>query len=70
MAETKTNPEPPDEPEGPDETEAKFWETFENHLDTWFDKKVEKYRSTSTARTGRTTLPEIMANLVFGPKKD
>jgi hypothetical protein len=39
-------------------------------MDSWFDKKVEKYRGTSTTRTGRTTLPGIMANMIFGPDKE
>jgi hypothetical protein len=61
-------PEPP-EPT-PEQAEAKYWETFESKLDGWFDRKIEKYRSTSTSRTGRTTLPAIFADMIFGPKKD
>jgi len=54
----------------PEEQEAKFWATFESKMDGWFDRKVEMYRSTATSRTGRTTLPEIMANMIFGPLKE
>lgn len=62
-------PEPTQEP-NPDEQEKAFWDKFEGHLDTWFDKKIEKYRTTSPSRTGRTTLPDIFATMIFGPKKD
>lgn len=64
-----TPPEPPKEPTA-EELEAKFWTTFESKMDGWFDRKVEKYRGTATSRTGRTTLPEIMANMIFGPPKE
>lgn len=71
MPEDKTPPstEPPAEPT-PEQTEAAFWQKFEANLDTWFDKKVEKYRGTSPARMGRSTLPGMLADLVFGPPKD
>jgi hypothetical protein len=61
-------PEPP-EPTT-DELEAKFWATFETKMDNWFERKIEKYRTTATSRTGRTTLPEIMASMIFGPPKE
>lgn len=61
--------DPPKEPT-PEEAENAFWDKFENRLDGWFDKKVEKYRSTSPTRMGRTTLPGILADIVFGPPKD
>jgi hypothetical protein len=61
--------DPPKEPTA-EEQEEIFWTKFENRLDGWFDKKVTKYRETATSRTGRTTLPGIMANLIFGPEKD
>jgi len=69
MPEDPKTPAPPSEPT-PEQIEDKFWEKFEGHLDTWFDRKVEKYRTTSSSRTGRTTLPTIMADLIFGPPKE
>lgn len=61
--------EEPKEPT-PEEQEEAFWSKFETRLDGWFDKKVEKYRTNATTRgTGRSTLPGIMANLIFGPEK-
>jgi hypothetical protein len=69
MPDSKETQDPPAEPTA-DELEAKFWNTFEAKMDSWFERKIEKYRGTATSRTGRTTLPEIMANMVFGPPKD
>lgn len=69
MPDPKTDPPTPTEPTQDDQEEA-FWTKFEGKMDSWFDKKVEKYRGTSTTRTGRTTLPGIMANMIFGPDKE
>lgn len=70
MPDDKTTPpaNPPAEPT-PEEAEEAYWKKFESRLDTWFDAKVEKYRGTSSSRTGRTTLPGILADLVFGQEK-
>jgi len=71
---TEQNPTPPPTPEPatPDTTaeEAKYWDTLESRLDSWFDKKIEKYRTTGTARMGKTTLPELIANFVFGKQEE
>lgn len=56
-------------PVNPEDAEKAYWEKFEGKLDTWFDKKIEKYRTTGTARMGKTTLPEIVANFVFGKQE-
>lgn len=70
----EANPPTPDpttstEP-NPDDQEKAYWEKFEGKLDVWFDKKIEKYRTTGTTRTGgRTTLPEIFANMIFGKQE-
>jgi hypothetical protein len=66
----KQDPEPTPTPDpNPDELEAKYWATFESKLNGWFDGKIKELRDTSTSRTGRTTLPGFMANLIFGPEK-
>jgi hypothetical protein len=67
------DPTPPADPpkeRTPEEVEAAYWEKLTGHLDSWFDAKVEKYRGTSPTRMGRTTLPGILADIVFGPPKD
>lgn len=61
--------DPPKEPT-PEEAEEAFWSKFDARLNNWFDNKVKEYRGTSAARTGRSTLPGIMADIVFGAKKD
>lgn len=53
----------------PEQAEAKYWETFEGRLDAWFDKRIEKMRTTAPSRMGRTSLPSILADLMFGPEK-
>jgi hypothetical protein len=69
MPETPPPPETPPESQTPEQVEAAFWTKFESNLDTWFEKKIEKYRTTSPSRTGRTTLPSIIAGMVFGNEK-
>lgn len=78
MADSKT-PDPqqnndPDkqEPEK-DEAEA-FWTTHAEKtrgiLDAWFEDKKKELRDMGTSRTGgRTTLPGMLANIMFGPEK-
>jgi hypothetical protein len=65
----QTPTDPPKEPTT-EEAEKAYWDKLTAHLDSWFDGKVEKYRTTSPTRMGRTTLPGILADLVFGPPKD
>jgi hypothetical protein len=60
-----TDPTPPSQ----EEVEKDFFDKMEARLDTWFDKKVDKYRTTGTARMGKTTLPEIVANMFFGKQE-
>lgn len=71
----KTPDPTPDPTPNPDEVEAKYWATFEEKLggklDTWFEGKMDEIRKTTTSRTGgRTTIPGLFANLIFGPEKD
>ena len=64
-------PAPPKPEPTAEEQEAAYWTRFEEKLDNWFDKRVEKMRATASSRTGRTNLPGILSDLVFGPvKKD
>lgn len=69
MADDKTSPaEPTDE----EKAEKHYWDEHEKRtrgvLDKWFE---EKRTELSKSRTGggRTTLPKIFADLVFGPEK-
>lgn len=65
--------DPPADP-GPEDQEKAYWDKFgaefDNRLNAWFDKKREEFRGPSTSRSGgRTTLPGILADLIFGPEK-
>lgn len=66
----KTDPTPtPDPPAEPDAAES-YWKEFESRLDGWFDKKVKTLRDQQgpgTSRTGRSTFPKILADLMGGP---
>lgn len=62
-------------PEGsePDQAEA-FWGEHKTRtrgiLDEWFEDKKKELREMGTSRTGgRTTLPGLLANIMFGPEK-
>lgn len=65
--------DPPQEP-SPEQQTAAFWSGSKDHItkimDEWFDNKVKSMRETSSSRTGRTTLPGILSDIMFGPKKD
>lgn len=55
--------------DGNPEEEA-FWKKFDERIDSGIKRNIDAYRKnapTGTSRTGRTTLPGILANLVFGP---
>lgn len=40
-------------------------------MDEWFDNKIKTMReSRQTSRTGRASLPQIVADMFFGPPKD
>lgn len=66
-----TPPTPPEPPEPtPEQLEAAFMDRLFGRMDTWFDEKIKSYRGTAGGRMGRTTLPEIVANAIFGPPKD
>lgn len=62
------NQNPPAPEPSPDE--VKFWDKLSKTVDEAIEKKIEKYRGTGNSRTGgRTTLPDMIANLMFGPAK-
>ena len=64
----KTDPTP--EPTE-DEREAKFWTTLDEHIDGRLNAMIEKHRTTSGTRSsGRTTIPGLFADMIFGPAKD
>jgi len=76
MGATQEPPNPPaPEPEKtPEQAEAEFWGKHKEHtlgvLDEWFEKKKTELQSRSTGRTGRTTLPGLLADIMFGPAKE
>jgi hypothetical protein len=65
---------PPPEPPKNDGSDAEkhFWDEHDKRtrgiLDKWFDEKAAAMRS-SARGPGRSTLPKIFADLVFGPEK-
>lgn len=66
------NPDPSqgDKSGGDPNPEESFWKKFDERIDAAIDRKVDAYRKkagTGNSRTGRTTLPGILADLVFGP---
>ena len=74
MAENK--PQEPVKPEDTDPAvdEEAFWSKHKEHmtgiLDEWFEKKKGELRQAGTSRSGgRTTLPGMLANIMFGPEK-
>lgn len=76
--EDKNNPPEGDKPEAgdatPDQDEQGYWKKMSSLIDdrisAGIDKKIEDIRGTRTQRTGgRTTLPKIVADFVFGPDK-
>ena len=71
MAADKTNPDPATETPEPDPKAAEeaYWGTFETKLDAWFEKKKGELMAGRTSRTGRPTLPSVIADLFFGPEK-
>lgn len=70
MADSKDpTPDPTPDP-SPEDQEKLYWEKLTSHLDTWFDGKVKQYQKTGQSRTGRTTLPGLFADMIFGPQKD
>lgn len=66
------DPKPP-ENDGTD-PEKGFWDKMgaliDERVDAGIARTVEKYRVTSTSRNGgRTSLPEVVAGLMFGKPK-
>lgn len=75
----KDTPETPQ----PDEAEKAFWEKFTGTLDSWWDAKMKTVEpppappkdappEPGKSRTGgkRLTLPDLIADMVFGPPKE
>lgn len=74
------NDPPKDQPQqdppetGNDDPEAGYWDKLSKLIDDrishGIDKKIADIRGTSQQRgTGRTTVPRIIADFVFGPEK-
>jgi len=50
--------------------ETDFWKKFDERIDAGVKRNLESYqksRSPGSSRTGRATLPGILADFVFGP---
>jgi hypothetical protein len=67
----KSNPAPADDESA--KAEAHFWEEHKNRtlavLDEWLEKKQKEAPTGSSRGTGRTTLPGILADILFPEKK-
>jgi hypothetical protein len=71
------DPQTPPPPDPTEDAEKAFWEKFTGTMDSWWDNKMKSYQdqrppnTTGTSRTGgkRTTLPGLIADMVFGPEK-
>jgi hypothetical protein len=55
-------------------TEDGFWkklsDTIDERIDAGIDRGLKKYRPTGSQRTeGRTTIPGVIADIVFGKQK-
>jgi len=71
MADDK-KPDTQDAPEPTDaeKAEASYWEKFDQKVNQIIDARIETVRQAGTTRgQGRTTLPGMLANFVFGPEK-
>lgn len=60
---------PQGDPPG-DETEEAFWKRLHSEMDTWFDDKIKTMREQGQGRVGRTTLPSVLADFMFGKATD
>ena len=70
---TAPTPDPSAE-KTPEQVEEEFWAKHKTAtvgiLDEWFEKKKEELRTVGTSRSGgRTSLPGIIANIMFGEPK-
>ncbi len=67
----KTTPPPADPPN--DDPEKGFWDKLTGVVDkavnSAVDKKIADVKGTGQQRTGRNTVPKMIADLVFGPEK-
>lgn len=58
------------EPDPQSEAEDAFWKRLHTEMDTWFDEKIKTMREQGQSRVGRTTLPSIFADFMFGKQQD
>lgn len=56
----------PDTEGGEDERESAFWKKFDARLDEGVKRAVEQYVGRGTSRSGRTTLPGLIADMFYG----
>jgi hypothetical protein len=70
MADDKTDKtaDPPGDDKG-DDAEAGFWAKFDSRIDEGIERNLRKHSVTGTQRTGRSTLPGMLANIMFGTDK-
>jgi hypothetical protein len=64
----KTEPTPEPSPEA--DPAKSFWEEFEKRIDGVIDRRMAQFQKSQppgTSRTGRSTLPGILAELMGGP---
>lgn len=49
-----------------DDQEKSFWEKFDARIDAAVERNLKRHAVTGSSRTGRTTLPAIFADIMFG----
>lgn len=69
MANDPPKTDPPADPPA-DDAEASFWAKFDEKLNAGIgaaiDKKLSEFRENSNSRTGRSTVPGLIADFMFG----
>lgn len=64
-----TDPKQPENPEGQNnepDAEESFWKKFDERLDEGVKRAIDTHLKPGGQRTGRTTLPGMIADLFYG----
>jgi hypothetical protein len=71
MATDSKPTDPPADPPANDDPEAGFWAKLDERIDAGISRGIEKHVKPGTSRNGgRTTLPGVLADLMFGKQAD
>lgn len=67
MTDKQTENENPEGTEGgEDDRESAFWKRFDERLDAGVKRAIDTHLKPGGQRTGRTTLPGVIADMFFG----